>query len=135
MIIHHDAAPYNVVWRPHPGAEDLTAEDLTAEDATAEDATAQDADAGELVGVIDWDLAHPAAPLEDLAFVALTWVPLTAHDVACRDGFPAGVDRARRLRMLLDAYGWTGTVADVLHAVRVRAAAHSDGLRRAAWNG
>jgi len=62
VVGHHDAAPYNAVWAPDP--------------------TPEDPDAGALVGFIDWDLAHPAFPLEDLAFVALTWVPLTARDVA-----------------------------------------------------
>jgi len=122
VVGHHDAAPYNAVWAPMP--------------------TAEDPDAGSLVGFIDWGLAHPALPLEDLAFVALTWVPLTARDVAAADGFEvdvdrfgADVDRGRRLRLLLDAYGWTGTVADVLAAVRQRAASHAAGLRAAARSG
>jgi len=115
VLGHHDAAPYNAVWSPDP--------------------TPEDPDAGALVGFIDWDLAHPARPLEDLAFVALTWVPLTARDVAAADGFGIDVDRGRRLRLLLDAYGWTGTVADVLAAVRQRAASHAAGLRAAARAG
>ncbi len=115
IVGHHDAAPYNAVWRPVP--------------------TAADPDAGELVGFIDWDLAHPALPVRDLAFVALTWVPLTARDVAAADGFPPELDRAHRLRLLLDAYGWTGTVAEVLAAVRQRAVEHAAGLRAAAAAG
>lgn len=115
VVGHHDAAPYNAVWAPAP--------------------TPVDPDAGELVGFIDWDLAHPAPPLRDLAFLALSWVPLTARDVAAADGFPAGIDRGRRLRMLLDAYGWTGTVDEVLTAVRERAAEHAAGLRAAAAGG
>ena len=115
LVVHHDAAPYNAVWRPLP--------------------TAADPEAGELVGFVDWDLAHPADPLVDLAFVALTWVPLTARDVAVGDGFPPELDRAHRLRLLLDAYGWTGTVAEVVAAVRRRAVDHAAGLRRAAAAG
>ncbi|NAZ76293.1 phosphotransferase [Kineococcus sp. T13] len=115
VVGHHDAAPYNAVWRPAP--------------------TASDPDAGELVGFIDWDLAGPAAPLRDLAFLALTWVPLTAHDTALADGFPAGADRARRLRLLLQAYGWRGSTAAVLQAVRERALQHAHGLRQAAADG
>jgi len=97
--------------------------------------TSEDPGAGELVGFIDWDLAHPMTPLNDLAFVALTWVPLTARDVAAADGFPVDTDRACRLRLLLAAYGWTGTVHDVLTAVRHRALEHASGLRAAALNG
>jgi hypothetical protein len=105
LIGHGDAAPYNAVWT------------------------------GTGLVVIDWDLAHPMPPLEDLAFVALMWVPLTARDVAAADGFAPDVDRPRRLRLLLDAYGWTGTEAAVLAAVRARARAHADGLRAAAAAG
>ena len=112
LIGHHDAAPYNAVWRPAPMRTDLGD--------------------GELVGFIDWDLAGPATPLRDLAFVALTWVPLTARDVAVADGFPARADRSRRLRLLLDAYEWSGTVPEVLAAVRQRALDHAAGLRSAA---
>lgn len=115
LVGHHDAAPYNAVWRPAPPGRD------------AED--------GELVGFVDWDLAAPAEPLRDLAFVALTWVPLTARDVAAGDGFPAQLNRGRRLRLLLDAYGWSGAVADVVSAVRQRAAEHASGLRAAAAAG
>lgn len=105
LIGHRDAAPYNAVWT------------------------------GTGLVVIDWDLAHPMLPVQDLAFVALTWVPLTARDVAAADGFPPDADRPRRLRMLLDAYGWTGTEAEVLAAVRARAAEHAQGLRAAAAAG
>ena len=120
MIGHHDAAPYNAVWHPTPTSEDPGAGELVA---------------GELVGFIDWDLAHPMTPLHDLAFVALTWVPLTARDVAAADGFAVDTDRARRLGLLLDAYGWTGTVHEVLTAVRRRALEHASGLRAAARDG
>ena len=115
LIGHHDAAPYNAVWRAAP--------------------TQSDPSKGELVGFIDWDLAGPAAPVRDLAFVALTWIPLTAQDVATADGFPADLDRGARLRLLLDAYGWTGAVAEVLVAVRQRAVDHAAGLRAAASAG
>lgn len=108
LLGHHDAAPYNAVWDPA---------------------------AGVLVGFIDWDLASPAEPVRDLAFVALSWVPLSARDVAAVQGFAPDVDRARRLRLLLDAYGWAGGTGAVLAAVRQRALDHAAGLRRAAANG
>lgn len=106
VVGHHDAAPYNAVWGD-----------------------------GDLVGFIDWDLAHPGEPLEDLAFLALTWVPLTARDVAAADGFPPDLDRAARLRALLTAYGFQGGTAQVLDAVRQRAVDHAAGLRQAAADG
>ena len=112
LVGHHDAAPYNAVWRPTPRESDP--------------------DHGELVGFVDWDLAHPAEPVRDLAFVLLTWVPLTARDVAIADGFPPDVDRAGRLRLLLEAYEWAGTVEEALAAVRLRALEHATGLRAAA---
>jgi Ser/Thr protein kinase RdoA (MazF antagonist) len=118
IIGHHDAAPYNAIWRPDRKRADTI-----------------EAGAGELIGFIDWDLAGPCLPIQDLAFVTLTWVPLTARDVAVQDGFPAELDRARRLRLLLDAYGWTGTRAEVLTAVRQRAGEHAAGLRSAARAG
>jgi len=90
---------------------------------------------GELVGFVDWDLAHPAEPVRDLAFVLLTWVPLTAREVAVADGFPPDVDRAGRLRLLLEAYQWAGTVEEALAAVRLRALEHATGLRAAADTG
>jgi hypothetical protein len=62
----------------------------------------------------------------------LTWVPLTSREVATADGFPPHDDRSRRLRLLLDAYGWSGTVREVLSAVRQRALEHGAGLRSAA---
>ncbi len=132
VIGHHDAAPYNVVWQPAvtAGVDD----ELDVQTGTT---------AGVLVGFIDWDLAGPSTPLRDLTFVALTWVPLTTNDVAAGDGFPAALDRGvdpvelrgRRLRLLLQAYGWQGTPSEVLTAVRKRAMEHAEGLREAARQG
>lgn len=65
VIGHHDAAPYNAVWQPTVTAG------LDDQNGTS---------SGGLVGFIDWDLAGPSTPLRDLAFVALTWVPLTRRE-------------------------------------------------------
>ncbi|AGL17365.1 phosphotransferase [Actinoplanes sp. N902-109] len=54
-----------------------------------------------LVGFCDWDIAGPSTPEWDLAFSALTWVPLTAPQPG--DDLP---ERSRRLHLLLDAYGY-----------------------------
>jgi aminoglycoside phosphotransferase (APT) family kinase protein len=100
VIGHNDAAPYNAVWQ-------------TLSDGRTD-----------LVGFIDWDFASPCAPIRDLAFVASAWVPLHNREAARAEGFDDFAARPRRLRMLLHAYGWTGTVAEVLDAVRARIVDH-----------
>jgi hypothetical protein len=76
LVCHHDLAPYNVVL------------------------------AGERIsGIIDWDLAGPGTALSELAFVAWQWVPLHGPFVTRLVGWQQPPDRARRLRLLLDAYG------------------------------
>ena len=105
-----DAAPYNAVWQ-------------------------RGAAAGELVGFIDWDFAAPCPPLWDLAFVAFSWVPLHARDVVAAEGFTDLDARPRRLRLLLGAYGYTGSVAAVLEAGHARVEDHARGLRALARAG
>ncbi|BCJ47387.1 hypothetical protein GCM10010168_17450 [Actinoplanes ianthinogenes] len=65
-------------------------------------------DGDRLVGFCDWDIAGPSAPDWDLAFSALTWVPLASP----RDGSSWSerdlAERSRRLRLLLDAYDYDG---------------------------
>jgi len=79
IIGHHDVAPYNAVF----------------------------ADTG-LVGFVDWDTAGPSSRELDLAFAALSWVPLYPRHVVEPQGFIAHDDRARRFHLLLDAYGYLG---------------------------
>jgi hypothetical protein len=76
IVCHHDIAPYNVVIVD-----------------------------GRLAGIIDWDLAGPGTCRSELAFVAWQWVPLHGPFVTRLLGWQAPPDRARRLRLLLDAYG------------------------------
>lgn len=66
IICHHDVGWYNVVF----GGDHVT-------------------------GVIDWDVAGPGVPLDDLAFLAWNDAPL----VRWSD------DAARRLRLMAEAYG------------------------------
>lgn len=105
VVGHNDAAPYNAVWVR--GADGST----------------------RLVGFIDWDFASPCRPVWDLAFTAFSWVPLHSLDLVRREGFHDFTSRARRLRLLLDAYGWNGSVAEVLDAVEARLAAHIRDVR------
>jgi len=79
IIGHHDIAPYNAVWT----------------------------DAG-LVGFVDWDTAGPSSRELDLAFAALSWVPLYPRHVVEPQGFTDHDDRARRFHLLLNAYGYLG---------------------------
>ena len=58
------------------------------------------------VALIDWDTAAPGPRAWDLGWVAWRWVPF-CRDEKCRAiGLPSGVaGKARRFRLLLDAYG------------------------------
>ncbi|MEU8236387.1 aminoglycoside phosphotransferase family protein [Actinoplanes sp. NPDC048967] len=79
VVGHQDAAPYNAV-----------------------------VDGDRLVGFCDWDIAGPSSREWDLAFSALTWVPLASpRDGAGLSG-PDLRERSRRLHLLLDAYGYDG---------------------------
>jgi hypothetical protein len=69
-----------------------------------------------LVGFIDWDLAVPGEPLDDLAQLAWYSVPLRSLERQRRAGFGQdGAPLARRLRLLCAAYG--ADPGDVLDAL------------------
>lgn len=117
IVGHNDAAPYNAVWTPAgAGVEAGVA-------------------GGELVGFVDWDFAGPGSALHDLAFTVFSWVPLHARDVVAAEGFTRFAERPRRLRLLLDAYGYDGHVAAVLAAVQERIREHAQQLRTLAAAG
>jgi mutator protein MutT len=87
IICHHDFAPYNVALAGSAGAE-------------------------RLVGVFDWDMSGPGLVIDDLAFAAWNWVPMSrAIDPA---------DAARRLRVMAAAYGDGVTAEEVLERLPVR---------------
>jgi hypothetical protein len=100
VVAHSDAGPRNAVW-----------------------------DADGLVGFIEWDFAAPCPPILDLALVAYSWVPLHARDVAASEGFTDFASRPRRLRVLLDAYGFLGKISEILSAVHEQLANHIEGTR------
>ena len=79
LIAHLDASPWNAVWAD-----------------------------GALIGFVDWETASPSRREDDLAFSALTWVPLLTTRLAESVGFTDPTDRPRRLHLLLDAYGYAG---------------------------
>lgn len=117
VVGHNDAGPNNAVWEP-----------VTAD---ASDSTASQ----RLVGFVDWDFAAPCPPLYGLAFVVFSWVLLHARDLAAADGFTRHADRPRRLRLLLDAYGYPGQVSTLLEVIRTRIDDHIEGLRQLAATG
>jgi Phosphotransferase enzyme family len=106
VIVHGDWAPYNVVWR-----------------------------ANRIVGVIDWDLARPGDPLDDVAFAAWHWVPLHHPAMLARGPLgPWAPDRERRLRAVADAYG-VDDRSGFVERVIARMHASADGIERAASDG
>ena len=77
--------------------------------------------AGEvLAGFVDWDTASPSRREDDLAFSALTWVPLLTAELAGPAGFGDAADRRRRFHLLLDAYGYTGDRTAIRDAITGR---------------
>jgi hypothetical protein len=88
-----------------------------------------------LTGFVGWDFAGPVTREADLAFTAFSWVPLTSADDVPAEEWATLADRPRRLRMLLDAYGWRGTAADMVHEVRDRISAAIHDIRRLATTG
>ena len=88
VIAHLDASPWNAVWA-----------------------------GGALAGFVDWDTASPSRREDDLAFSALTWVPLLTAEIAQGAGFGDAADRHWRFHLLLDAYGYTGDRTAIRDAI------------------
>jgi hypothetical protein len=105
LVCHHDLAPYNVVLS-----------------------------GGGLQGIIDWDLAGPGSAVSELAFVAWQWVPLHGPFVTELMGWAQVPNRARRLRLLLDAYGLTDRTG-FIDRVRERIGYNRDTMVRKAAEG
>ncbi len=91
LIAHLDASPWNAVWSD-----------------------------GALAGFVDWDTASPSRREDDLAFSALTWVPLLTAEIAGPAGSGDASDRHRRFHLLLDVYGYTGDRAAIRDAITGR---------------
>jgi hypothetical protein len=84
------------------------------------------------VGFVDWDTAGPSSRALDLAFAALSWVPLLPADMASQQGFTASADRCRRLHLLLDSYGHDADRAEFGALVAARARMNAAGIPRLA---
>jgi Ser/Thr protein kinase RdoA (MazF antagonist) len=79
IVCHGDFGPYNIIWRN-----------------------------SEIVGVIDWEFARPALPMRDLAWAALTAIPLRVDEGDPTIVFRPTLAEARlRLQSLLSAYGYS----------------------------
>jgi hypothetical protein len=90
VICHNDVAPYNMVFVD-----------------------------GQLRGLIDFDMASPGSRLWDLAYLAYRIAPLTApHNVEAGPFDTSG--QLDRLHRLLDAYGMSFSMHDVLQMVQAR---------------
>ncbi|MFD2081175.1 Phosphotransferase enzyme family protein [Actinopolymorpha cephalotaxi] len=101
VVCHNDLAPFNLVFQ------------------------------GRRVGaVIDWDLAAPGSRTWDLAYAVWRLVPLHRPEYTAPLGWPP-LERGRRLRLFVDAYGLTGgDRADLLALTRQRMRRTVEGMRR-----
>ena len=103
IIVHGDFAPYNCVIRE-----------------------------GLVIGVFDFDTAHPAPRISDVAYAAYRWVPLTAPTNL--DGFGSIDDQVRRLPEFCAAYGVSDLEA-VVDSAHERLVVMVDNIRQLAANG
>lgn len=71
---------------------------------------------GRPYGFIDWDLAGPAGPLDDLALAAINFTPLRPDRFCLGVGFTEPPDRAARLSTFCEAYGLEDRLA-LLNAI------------------
>lgn len=94
--------------------------------------------AGVPVAFIDWDTAAPGPRVWDLGLAAWRWVPFFRDEKCQAHGLPTGIaEKARRFRLLLDAYGLEPDPAIVRAAIeRVRQGLetqHTFAVEGSAW--
>ncbi|WP_409184363.1 aminoglycoside phosphotransferase family protein [Amycolatopsis sp. VS8301801F10] len=107
VICHGDFAPYNCVLRGE-----------------------------EVVGLIDFDTAHPGPRAHDLGYAVYRFAPLT--DPANEDGFGSVEEQAVRVKLFCDSYGVTDRAAilasaadrlrDLVQLMRTQAASGHEGF-------
>ncbi len=103
VICHGDFAPYNCVF-----------------------------DQDRLVGVIDFDNAHPGNRAWDLAYALYRFAPITAPSNP--DGYGTLTDQCRRVRLFCDEYGLQDR-SHMLQSIQLRLAYMADFLVQGAANG
>jgi hypothetical protein len=104
VICHGDFAPYNCVFEEQ----------------------------GKLVGVIDFDHAHPGNRTWDLAYALYRFVPMMAPSNP--DSYGSLQDQSRRAHLFCDAYGLQDRT-QLAEAIRLRIAAMANYLRQGAAKG
>ena len=72
---------------------------------------------GSPAALIDWDLAEPGIPLQDIAQLVWYAVPLRLRATWTAAAFCSPPPFARRLAALCEGYGWEGERAEVVDAV------------------
>ncbi len=132
VVCHNDVAPYNVVVRHDEspaGVElagvELAGVELAGVELAGVELAGVELAGVELAGVLDWDLAGPGRPMDDVAFAAWGFVPLSSG--------LAAPEAVRRLHVLAGAYGVDAR--DVLAAVPARMAASVERIRTGADRG
>lgn len=103
VVCHGDFAPYNCVM-----------------------------DEGDVVGIFDFDTAHPGPRLWDVGYAAYRWVPLAGPTNV--HGFGDTAEQQRRLHKFCDAYGETD-ISGVLVSAIDRLEAMVEFIRRSAAEG
>jgi len=92
IVCHGDFGPYNLIWSE-----------------------------SEIVGVVDWEFARPAAPIRDVAWAAMTCVPLRRDEGDINLVFRPTLEQARlRLIGLLDSYGFVDRAAVIDACIALR---------------
>lgn len=81
VMCHGDFGPWNIVWRDRAPA-----------------------------GILDWDHAHPAPPIHDVAYALEYAAPFRADEECVRWlAYAAPPDRRRRVEVFAEAYGLAST--------------------------
>jgi hypothetical protein len=104
VICHGDFAPYNCVF-----------------------------DGDRLVGLIDFDHAHPGSRAWDIAYALYRFAPIT--DPSNPDHYGALAEQCRRVRLFCDSYGLAVERSSILPTTLARVAAMADFLRDGAAAG
>ena len=100
IICHGDFGPWNLVWN-----------------------------GDEPVGLIDWDMAHPASPEEDVIYALEYAVPFRSDEDAVRwHHFEAPPDRKHRIKVFLKAYG-SAPIENIVDKVAAKQRANGQAVR------